>query len=311
MGDEDNVKGGKEIAALAEKGMALFANQKEESASASAAAILYDVQPRSWRRSNFMRLYGRSPREPCLESMLTSLLKCVDSSTLYKEKKDWERFTQLAKKQSLNNFAVGEKNMWKSVVIAQWTGVGGRGREASRGKPLFAILNEALIEDNIQTLRDWMPFIRVLNNVLYEDRPDKDLIVYRGRKYTRAQARQRFVEGRIMRACMYVAASLDQAVARAFAYDKVCLRINVPRGLANASPIYKLSQMSAEREVLFTSYSAFRVVRLVESGDELIVELDALDNMIVDNFEQIPTHADLVQAIGAKNHHGPVYAQPL
>jgi len=32
MGDEEQVKGGKEIAALAEKGMALFAAEKEEDA---------------------------------------------------------------------------------------------------------------------------------------------------------------------------------------------------------------------------------------------------------------------------------------
>lgn len=224
--------------------------------------------PRTLANSRFLRLYdavkekhfvGEKPGRSFLPAVMDGLGNVVDvpkvanvnprDRTGVYAARQWEILCQCARGEKPAD--LNDKH-FISAVVAQWTGVGGRGREArSRTEPLFKLLNRALVRDRDEELVHWVPFVRLLNSILTAPQycPKKDLTVFRGSKLLRTNLAWA-TTGRIIRSPLYTAASKELSVATFFARDGVILVIRVPRGCRNACPIFRVSKLDDEREVV-------------------------------------------------------------
>merc|ERR1719421_2546917 len=89
-----------------------------------------------------------------------------------------------------------------------------------------------------------------------------------------------------------MAASLDPDVAHCFVGDDgYIIRVRVPQGCQNGCPIYRMSQLADEREVLFQPYTAFHVKRWQPEGDITYIDCDVLDNQCVSNAKEFGAEA--------------------
>jgi len=271
---------------------------------------------RTLESSNFLRNYNRVSDKLPLSKVIESIENIVDAPrpTNEEEVQAWNLLKYLSTKAELD---AEDKKKYKSGMIAQWTGVGGRGRAGAMGYPLFKCLNKALVNDDPEELRLWCPFIRALNNVLKNDRLDRDMVTKRGTKLSQVQARGLRV-GQIIRSCMYLATSVPEPGAAPNAYDVAAMFVDprpthnvyalfhMERGCMNASPIYKLSAQKNEREVLLQPYTALQVLSLDEGVDHddkpcFTIVLQVLDNMMVSYYEQDTSWADSLGIKGVPN----------
>eukprot|EP01062_Namystynia_karyoxenos_P013529 TRINITY_DN1487_c0_g2_i1.p1 TRINITY_DN1487_c0_g2~~TRINITY_DN1487_c0_g2_i1.p1 ORF type:complete len:295 (+),score=76.32 TRINITY_DN1487_c0_g2_i1:79-963(+) len=291
-------------------------------AAPSSFSVPDDIQQRkrTMYSTNYLRLFDRTARFPCMADVKRGLEKVVDEAAMQREGStlrylcEIEPELEAALRGNTSGVPETEVRRVRSAIVAQWTGVAGRGRAHEKGVPFFSLLNRALVQDESGALEHMIPFIRLLNSVIRSAPPTKDLTVWRGSKISSEEAAT-LTEGTVLRDPMYLAASLDICVAQMFAHsvtggEPVLVRINVPQWCSNASVIYRLSELQEEREVLFPPYSAFLVTGRSRTEDGfLVVECEVLDNMVVTLAERDPRFREKVPLDFSVS--GPVAAVPL
>ena len=113
--------------------------------------------------------------------------------------------------------------------------------------PIHAMLTEALIRDDVRTLRAFLPFIRAMNAHLVQHKPREDLHVYRGCVVPLALL-TRLREKGSYRAMHFTATSKSRAVTTNFLrkldVDDRCQRralvkFHIPRPVATTDVLWK------------------------------------------------------------------------
>jgi len=154
---------------------------------------------------------------------------------------------------------------------------------------MYSQINEALISDDENLLKKYMPLIRAINKYIVHPM-EKKMNSYRGSQLTQKQF-EAYVPNKVYRSPMYVSSSTDREAAISFKAKKLTTLItyNIPKGVYNGREISKFSFFPHEKELLFPPYTAFKVKKIIvnklnyEKPNELIVEI--LDNKIVEKLE--------------------------
>jgi hypothetical protein len=274
-------------------------------------------QRRTLQNSTYLRLYDAQPKNPNVETVLASLAKVASPYDVAAFKKvhatkaaaaggsgggaaaaaagalsmAMDTQMQAVKVEVVRNTAIStwccaEDSLWTQEDPDSDAWVKGS-KAVDRPAPVFKRLNDALVCDTEEKLKDWMPFVRSMTSFLTDakEAPKRDLITWRGSKMTPEQAAL-LKPGVVVRACMFVASSLDQNVGRMFTRERAqgggfLLRFRIPAGCRNGTPVYHLARIEDEREVLCPPYTPFRVLTVepFEGGELTLITLDILDGM--------------------------------
>jgi len=156
------------------------------------------------------------------------------------------------------------------------------------GVAFHKLLNKAIINDTVCQVAMFAPFSRVLNSALVcTPALARPVTVYRGSKLTRSAAWNLHLG--LARVAMYVAASREKRVAKAFSDCGVMVRLFIPPDCQNVGYLGSTRFWNQdEREYLLPPYTAVRIRNRLESDDELWLSVDVMrDNR--EESEDLPT----------------------
>lgn len=265
------------------------------------------AQRRTLQNSTYLRLYDAQPKNPGVEDVLASLAKVASPYDVAAFKKvhatkaseghrggalagaasmAMDTHMQAVRNTAISTWCCAEDSLWTQDDPDSDAWVKGS-KAVDRPAPVFKRLNDALVCDTEKKLKDWMPFVRSMTSFLTDSKqaPKRDLVTWRGSKMTPEQAGL-LQPGVVVRACMFVASSLDEAVGRMFTRERAqgggfLLQLRIPSGCRNGTPVYHLARIEDEREVLCPPYTPFRVLTVepFEDGELTLITLDVLDGM--------------------------------
>lgn len=199
------------------------------------------------RNSSFISLYDLIPKRPSVEQIAEHLTAVAGSAVA-------EQF---------RNYPgdLGEKavRLWSSNAI-------------------YREVNLALIADDHSTLQHWCWFIRALNCYVVGPNIKKDLVLWRGVKFS-SDVYDRLVVGHAFRDPTVVAMSEKKEVAMQF-HDSYLCEIRIPAGCWNCSTLLEaITESKGEMEHVLPPYT---VLTCIEKHEDCLVYEVAKDNLAFD-----------------------------
>merc|ERR1712048_648954 len=203
--------------------------------------------PITMDKSEFLRLYDKTNRNPSLDEVINSL-----------------RTVNKLAAQDLSKYG----NPCGQSCARLWT-----------GNRIYKQVNDALANDDASQLRAYMPFIRALNRWIQQNLNKEELILWRGSKVVESVAEDLKIGGSY-RNMFYVAASEDKAVANKFKKTYL-IQLRIPKGCMNCSCLLSsISEYSDEVEHLIPPWTVFTLTKRTSST--LFYDVH-IDNKVFEN----------------------------